>query len=241
MEPCETPALLSVIIPVLGENENINRCIEDVFVLGGSRATEIIIVDGDPLESTLSVITDPRVTKVSSRPGRAVQMNAGARKARGAILLFLHADTRLSLDGFSLLRETVSSGCLAGAFDLRINSTSPALRSISRITSLRARISRIPFGDQALFFSAPYFRELGGFKEIPIMEDVEIMKRIKNRGETICILPSRVYTSPRRWDQEGIFFCTIRNWCLRLLFAAGVSPARLAKMYRPHRSRHAGS
>lgn len=160
-------------------------------------------------------------------------MNAGAQRASGDLLLFLHADTILPPGGIRTLLETMGpSGRVGGAFDLDIASNRPALRLIARMGSLRSRVTRIPYGDQGIFIRRAAFQALGGFSDIPLMEDVDLMRRIKRRGWPILILPLRVRTSPRRWEREGIVYGTLRNWTLILLYLTGVSPDRLARYYR---------
>jgi rSAM/selenodomain-associated transferase 2 len=226
------PLTVSVIIPVLNEGPAINVQVENLYILGGWRQTEIVVVDGDAGGSTLDQITDTRPVRLTAPGGRAGQMNAGAAAASGGILLFLHVDTFLPLDGFELIRRAVAEGALAGAFELAISSRRPSLTVIAWTTTLRSRLTRVPFCDQAIFLRADYFKTLGGYALIPLMEDVELMRRIKRRGDAIRILPSKVHTSPRRWEQEGVLRCTLRNWILRLLYKLGASPGQLARYYR---------
>ncbi len=120
---------------------------------------------------------------------------------------------------------------MAGAFDLGIRSEKFIFRLIESAASLRSRATRIPFGDQAIFVRKDYFDKIGGYQDIPIMEDVEIMKRIRKRGDKIVILHQRVHTSSRRWEKEGILRCTLRNWLLQVLYLLGVSPHRFSKLY----------
>lgn len=122
--------------------------------------------------------------------------------------------------------------CIGGAFDLGIESDRFAFRIIEIMGSLRSRLTRLPYGDQAIFIRADFFRKIGGFKEIPLMEDVELMQRIKNNEAQIIILKDRVLTSPRRWEKEGIIFCTLRNWLLAILFSLGIKPEILARFYK---------
>ncbi len=163
-------------------------------------------------------------------------MNAGARAARGEILLFLHADTSLPDNALSRIREVMAEKqYAAGAFTLRFESQRPAFSFIARAASWRYRLTRLPYGDQAFFMSRIYFNEIGGFAEIPIMEDVDMMRRIRKRGERIRILHDEVTTSTRRWEKEGILYSIIRTWALAFLFACGADPNRLAKYYRPQK------
>ncbi|MDA8125458.1 MAG: TIGR04283 family arsenosugar biosynthesis glycosyltransferase [Deltaproteobacteria bacterium] len=224
---------ISVIIPVYREGETINATIGAVRGRRGGQNLEIIVVDGDGQGETLAAIGDPAVRKIRSEKGRGRQLNRGARAATGDCLLFLHADTRLpfaALEGIAaaLADET----CIGGAFDLRIQSPRLGFRVIERMASLRSRLTRIPFGDQAIFIRAAGFQSLGGFREIPLMEDVEFMRRIKRKGGKIAILREPVLTSARRWEKEGLLFGTLRNWLLLILYLCGVAPERLARFYR---------
>jgi hypothetical protein len=121
---------------------------------------------------------------------------------------------------------------VAGAFDLGINTDRRIFRITEKYVFLRTRLTRIPFGDQAIFIRRAYFEKIGGYQDIPLMEDVEIMGRIRKRGDRICIIPAKVLTSPRRWEKEGILSCTFRNWTIQMLYALGVPPEQLQKLYR---------
>ncbi len=225
---------LSVIIPVLHEGGTINRCIQHLNRLHGSERCEIIVVDGSEQRTTARAIqSESIVTLISLPPCRARQMNAGAAAARGDILMFLHADTCLPPDAVSLVTGALEQPrYVGGAFDLAIRSKSPVLGIIARAASLRSRLSRMPYGDQALFIRREYYEKIGRFSDIPLMEDVELMRRIKRRGDSICIIRERVTTSPRRWEREGIVRCTLRNRLLVTLYCLGCSPHTLVKYYR---------
>jgi rSAM/selenodomain-associated transferase 2 len=223
----------SIIIPVYGEGDTINSAIAAVNNLEHPENREIIVADGHPDESTIKEIKCEEVIKVSCPPGRGNQLNCGAAKATGEILVFLHADT--FLPSFALQQISAAlkdNGCIGGAFDLGIAADSLAFRIIEKVASWRSRLTRIPYGDQAIFIRADYFRQLGGFRNIPIMEDVDLMQRIKLGNGKIKIIPDRVATSPRRWKTEGIVFCTLRNWFLLSLFFLGVKPETLARFYK---------
>ena len=160
-------------------------------------------------------------------------MNEGAALASGDILLFLHVDTRLPRDALGLIRTTMEDNrYVAGAFDLGIESSQSIFRIIEQAASLRSRITRIPFGDQGIFIRKDYFMQVGGYREIPVMEDVDIMKRIKKQRGRIYIIPRRVSTDSRRWEQEGIVRCTLRNWMLQIFYFLGISPYKLARFYK---------
>lgn len=224
---------LSVIIPVVDEQEHISGCLDRLHAQGFAEPCQIIVVDGDPQGSTLRAVRDCRVTCLTSEKGRGRQMNAGAAAAEGDILLFLHVDTRLppnALAGVAAVMET--NGYVGGAFQLDIDSETWFLKGIAALANLRSRLNRIPYGDQAIFISRACFRALGGFREIPIMEDLDLMRRIKRNGGKVCILDQKVTTSARRWEAEGPLYTTIRNQLIRLLYYLGVNPARLARFYR---------
>ncbi len=224
---------ISVIIPVFNESHIISRTIRHIRNLEFRKSDEIIVVDGNPKKNTIASITDTTVKKVSSTKGRGAQMNQGAKMATGDILLFLHADTRLAFDALNRIENTLDNpGVIGGAFDLGIQSDRFAYRLVEAMASYRSRVTRIPYGDQAIFIRKAYFERIGGYREISIMEDVELMKRVKSQGGKIKIIKQRVMTSPRRWESEGILYCTLRNWVLITLYSLGVSPEKLARFYK---------
>lgn len=224
---------ISIIIPVLNESHRVNELISHLYSLEGSEQAEIIVVDGSLDKGTLEAIGDVETIKIKSSQGRGRQMNEGAKIAQGNSLVFLHADTELPHNALMLVRAAMeNTKYVAGAFDLGIQSERLLFRLIERFASIRSRITRIPFGDQAIFIRKDYFNTIGGYQEIPLMEDVEIMMRVRKRGDPISIIRQKVSTSPRRWEREGILFCTIRNWFLQILYFLGVSPERLKRFYR---------
>ena len=228
----------SIIIPVLGEQERIGLCLKSLLTQGFSDSRQIIVVDGDPAGGTIDLIRNEDVLCLKSPPGRARQMNAGVAVAEGQILLFLHADTTLPPGGLEKISRIMATRhYVGGAFDLAIDSDSLFLRYIARRASFRSRLNRIPYGDQAIFIDRTYFDSLGGFKEIPIMEDVDLMRRIKRDRQKIHILRDRVTTSARRWEAEGPLYTTVRNQCLMLLYCLGVSPEKLIRFYRSQNDR----
>jgi rSAM/selenodomain-associated transferase 2 len=228
-----TNPAISVIIPVLNETEGISGLISHVRDLEGGQDVEIVVVDGDPAGCTIKAIRDARVVTAIGERGRAAQMNRGAALAEGDILLFLHADTLLPRNAFTRIQEAFQEAeYMAGCFDLGIRSVRKIFRITERYVALRTRITRIPFGDQAIFIRREYFERIGGYPEFLIMEDVELMRRVRRRGDIICIIPDKVLTSARRWEQEGVLFTTLRNWMLQTLYCCGVSPKYLARFYR---------
>jgi rSAM/selenodomain-associated transferase 2 len=223
----------SFIIPVWSEEAIISRTIEHIRNLCASRSTEIIVVDGDPAGRTIKAVRHMGLKTAVSEKGRGNQMNLGASIAEGEILIFLHADTLLPPDALELIETAMEDGSrIAGSFDLAIDSKRPAFRLIEKAASFRSRMTRIPYGDQTVFIRKRDFLGIGGFRDIPIMEDVEFMQRIKKRKGKICIIGKAVRTSPRRWEEEGILFTTVRNWILLSLYLCGVKPESLVRFYR---------
>jgi len=224
--------LISVIIPVLNEAETINTTLAHLKRYFQGVDFEIIVVDGDSWGNTLKVVNDPDIVKVKSPKGRGLQMNNGAIAANGDVLIFLHSDTCLPNNAASAIRSALADhNVMGGAFDLGIQSERQVYKIIAAAASLRSRITRIPYGDQAIFIRKSFFSRMGGFQDIPIMEDVELMRRIKKKRYKIKIIPDKVKTSPRRWQKEGVLYGTLRNWSIILLYLAGVSPARLIRFY----------
>jgi rSAM/selenodomain-associated transferase 2 len=227
------PRTVSVIVPVYNEEEHINVAIPALYAVCGGDEVEVIIVDGNPKGNTLAAAEDRRITRALSDKGRARQMNRGASLASCDVFLFLHADTQLPPGAFSLISEALDDPrVVGGAFDLGIDAEGFAYRLIERLASLRSRLTRIPYGDQAIFLRRDYFHAIGGYREIALMEDVELMRRIRRSGDEIRILPHPVLTSARRWREEGMLYCTIRNWSIFTLYMLGVSPEKLARFYR---------
>lgn len=236
-EPHVRP-LISVVIPCLHEARAMAGLLDHILSLprpnGGQ--VEILVVDGAPEGDTLAAVAAlgrGEVRGLSSPPGRARQMNAGAALARSDALVFLHADTRLPREAFAALLTALETGAAGGAFDLDIDSQRPAIRLIALVGRWRARLTRVPFGDQAIFVRREAFEALGGFEDVPIMEDVRFMRRLKAHGRVVLLRP-RALTSARRWETEGALSCTLRNWTLRALHGLGVPPRLLARSYRPH-------
>jgi rSAM/selenodomain-associated transferase 2 len=161
-------------------------------------------------------------------------MNEGVRAAGGDILVFLHADTELPANAFRSISSIMLKGRFAGgAFDLAIDARGLIFRVIEWVTSNRSRLTRIPYGDQAIFLGRDSFMRIGGYRDIPLMEDVDLMRRLKARGDRIFIIREKVKTSARRWEREGVLRCTARNWAIMLLYLLGVRPERLARWYAP--------
>ncbi len=222
----------SIIIPVLNESSVINHTVEHVCRIGSGFDMEVIIIDGDSQGSTINVLRNSEIIKGISPRGRGEQMDKGASLAHGEILLFLHTDTELPENALRTISTVMADKEYAGgAFDLGIRSARLIFRLMEKLVHVRTRLTRIPYGDQAIFLRKEVFDKMKGFKKIPLMEDVEFMKRIKRSGYKIRIIPQKVKTSPRRWEKEGVIYCTLRNWMLRGLYHLGVQPDKLVKFY----------
>jgi rSAM/selenodomain-associated transferase 2 len=188
---------ISVVIPVLREEVRINEAIARLRAMDGT--AEIIVVDGSADGETVKAVTDGSVKCLGSARGRGRQMNKGAAEARGDVLLFLHADTELPPGAFQQIPFLLDGGrFVGGAFDLGLGERGILFRMIERAASRRSRLTRIPYGDQAIFLRRDYFRRIGGYNDMPIMEDVDLMRRVKRAGGRICFVDDRVRTSTRR-------------------------------------------
>ena len=224
---------ISVIVPVYREEEIINAFVRRLTKIFPPDRHEIIIIDGDPGQITMSALHVPGISGFTSGSGRGKQMNAGAAKARGSILLFLHADTTLPKNAPELIQtELRNQELVGGAFSLGIESCRWSLKLVEAAANLRTAVTRVPYGDQAIFIRKEKFFENKGFKDTPIMEDLELMTRLKKMREKIVILPDKAMTSARRWEREGVVRGTLRNWLIRILYHLGVSPQILYRMYR---------
>jgi rSAM/selenodomain-associated transferase 2 len=221
---------LSIIVPVLDEGEGIAASL-DALARMRALGTEIIVVDGGSRDATIQRAR-LRADRVISAPrGRALQMNAGAAKAAGDVLLFLHADTRLPADAdHVVLKGLERSGRAWGRFNVRIDGRSPLLFVVGWLMNIRSQITGIATGDQAIFVRRDAFNEVGGFDEIPLMEDIALCKRLKRVSRPLC-LSDRAVTSGRRWDQHGVFPTILLMWRLRLAYFFGADPKELAQQY----------
>jgi len=222
--------VISIVIPVLDEAANLERLLPDL--LARHPGAELIVVDGGSRDASPAVVArHPGVGLLSTERGRARQMNAGARAARGDQLLFVHADTRLP-DGAlaAVKRALVDPGVVGGRFDVAFDSARPILKVVAWFMNTRSRLTGICTGDQAIFVRRSVFEALGGYPDIPLMEDVELSKRLKRRGR-LEALRLRVTTSARKWERDGPIRTILLMWTLRILYFCGAAPARLHRWY----------
>ncbi len=230
-EDRRTPRALvtvSVVIPTLNEEDGIR---DTLAAAAATHPHELIVVDGGSMDRTRAVATAAGCLVIEAPTGRAVQMNAGAAAATGDILLFLHADTRLPPDAVdTVTRSFADARIVGGRFDVALDGPEPIFRIIETLMNVRSRVTRIATGDHAIFVRRSAFEALGGFAPLALMEDIHFSFRLKRHGRVAC-LRSRVRTSARRWRQHGVWRTMILMWWLRALYAAGVSPDRLARRY----------
>jgi rSAM/selenodomain-associated transferase 2 len=219
---------LSIIVPVLNEAQDIVAALKVLAPLR-QRGAEVLVVDGGSTDGTLERASPLADRAIVTPRGRAIQMNAGAHIATGDALLFLHADTRLP-DAVVPVIEQALRRRAWGRFDVAITGRSMWLPVIAASMNLRSRLTGIATGDQAIFVSRDAFEAAGGFPEQPLMEDIELSKRLKHLGPPAC-LRARVATSGRRWDTHGVWRTILLMWRLRFDYWRGVPPARLVLRY----------
>ena len=222
---------ISVIVPALNEAAGIG---DTLAALAPLRAAghEVIVVDGGSSDGTAETAAPLADRVIASPAGRALQMNAGAAVADGELLLFLHADTRLPEGAERLLMDGMGHGTHRwGRFDVRLSGRHPLLRLVERAMNLRSRLTAVATGDQAIFVERELFAKLNGYAEIPLMEDVELSKRLRRAGRPLCLRPP-LTTSSRRWEERGVLRTILLMWRLRLAYLLGADPAGLARRYR---------
>ena len=220
---------ISIVIPVLNEAIAIRTVLAQVL---DTPNVEAIVVDGGSEDDTVAIAQTMGVKVISTTAGRARQMNAGVAVATGDILLFLHADTQLPSKFDSFVRQALQKpGTVAGAFELRINAQLRGIKLIERMVNWRSHFLSMPYGDQAIFLKTSVFTELGGFPNLPIMEDFELMRRLKRLGQ-IAIVSAPVLTSGRRWQKLGVVKTTLINQLIIAGYFLGVPPAELVRWYR---------
>jgi len=229
-----TSASISVIIPTFNEERHIGRTIAAAQTVDD---VEIIAVDGGSGDRTVIIAEALGAITLACPPSKARQMNLAAEKAAGRILCFLHADTTLPDNYPRLIRQTLArSGVSAGAFSFCTNVDSAAFKRVAAGANWRSRTFQLPYGDQALFMTKTFFEQVGGYPEIPIMEDVALVLRLQKKGRVVT-LPDVVATSARRWRHLGAVKTTLMNQAILAAYFAKVPPTQLARWYQRSRYR----
>ena len=221
---------ISIIMPVFNEEKYLGTTLSRLSL---SDSEELIIVDGGSTDGTMKIARKYTDKVFRTKTGRASVMNYGAEIAGGDILLFLHADCQLPNNAFNIVRSTLTDERVAaGGFYLGIDHPSLAFRIIETAANIRHRFTSFIYGDQAMFLTKSTFNRVGGFANIPIMEDIDISRKLKRHGRIVYVRPA-VMVSPRRWLNEGIFYTTLRDWTIAFSYTfLKASPSKLINYYK---------
>ena len=219
----------SIVIPTLNEELEIQNCLMQLQDLR-DEGFEVIVSDGGSLDKTAQLLDGLCDQYILNLRGRAAQMNAGARKAKGEIIFFLHADTQLPNNFSELINAIAANTSGWGRFDVALSGEHYLFRVIESMMNLRSRLTGIATGDQTIFVRRTLFQEIGGFPEIALMEDIAMSRRLKKISKPLC-LRQKVLTSSRRWENNGVLRTLLKMWCLRFAFFIGVDPESLARQY----------
>jgi rSAM/selenodomain-associated transferase 2 len=227
-----TPMRMAIVVPALNESEALRRQLPAAL----AAADEVVVADGGSSDGSPELARGLGARVVCGPPGRGNQLNQGAAAASSpenaaGILLFLHADTVLPPAGAQAVRDAIAAGAVGGAFCVRFDTERPLLRLGARLINLRTRLSGLPLGDQAQFVRRDTFQRMQGFRDWPILEDLDFAARLKKEGRTVLI-SDQVTTAARRFVEQGIVRTVATNWLIWFLFLVGVSPQRLARLYR---------
>lgn len=225
-----SPNKISIIMPVLKEAKSLRSTLGQLRLSGNE---ELIVVDGGSADATLSIVREFTGKVFQTKSGRASVMNFGAQKAEGDILLFLHADCILPDNAFPLIREVLcDKNVAAGGFDLGISDLRWHFRIIESAANIRAHMTSLIYGDQGMFLRKEIFDSMGGFADIPLMEDIEISLRLKKLGK-IVFIRSPIKASPRRWLKEGALYTTLRDWSNAFAYTfLKIAPGKLVRYYK---------
>ena len=218
---------LAIVVPTLDEEEALRRNLPAALEV----ADEVIVSDGGSRDGTTEVARKLGARVVTGPPGRGGQLSRGAAAATADILLFLHADTTLPPDAAEKVRRAVANGAPGGAFLVRFDVDRPAQRLGAWLINRRTRLIRLPLGDQAQFATREAFAKLGGYKDWPILEDLDFALRLRRLGG-MALIADPVTTGARRFVEQGTVRTVATNWLIWLLFLLGVSPQRLARLYK---------
>lgn len=219
---------LSIVIPTLDEEDSLRPSLEQALEL----TDDVWVSDGGSRDATVELATRLGARVVDGAPGRGGQLNRGAEAARGDVLLFLHADTLLPGDVLEQLRDALDAGAEAGGFHVRYEGGGHRLSELGhRLVRWRTSLFKWPLGDQAQFVTRRAFEAAGGFPDWPILEDLHLIRRLARRG-TVRVLDGPVVSSARRFARQGVASTAATNWLIWTLYFLGLSPRRLARLYR---------
>jgi len=221
--------LHTIVIPTLNEEADIEACLVRLQGLR-EEGFEVIVADGGSIDKTAQLIEGLCDQFISTQEGRAAQMNAGARKAKGEFIFFLHVDTQLPEKFPEVISSIKSDRICWGRFDVKLSGTHWSFRIIESMMNLRSRLTGIATGDQVIFVSKKLYQAVDGFPEIALMEDIAMSRSLKNICSPLC-LRQKVFTSSRRWEKHGILSTILKMWWLRFSYYIGVDPVRLARQY----------
>ncbi len=226
-----TAPTLSIVMPVLNEAAGMGAALQALAPLR-ARGVQLIVADGGSSDATVALAQAAGATVIAAPRGRALQMNAGAAQASARVLLFLHADTLLPDNADQLIAQALADGqAVWGRFDVHITGQPRMLRVVAAFMNARSRWSGMATGDQAMFMTRAAFDAVGGFPDQPLMEDIEISRRLRQISRPAC-LRAKVYTSGRRWETRGVWRTVLLMWRLRFAYWRGVAPEHLAELYR---------
>lgn len=218
---------VALLIPALDEATSLRRLLPGLV----AQADEVVVSDGGSTDATVAVAEAAGARVVVGPRGRGGQLNRAAAAASSDVFLFLHADTELPVDGIERVREAIRGGALGGGFELAFATDRALLHFGARLINRRTRLTKTPLGDQAQFVTREAFEALGGYRDWPILEDLDFARRLKALGP-VALLDAKVVTSPRRFERLGVPRTIATNWLIWGLFALGVKPERLARLYR---------
>jgi len=225
---------MSVIVPAVNEESRITGAVSSAWAAG---AVEVVVVDGGSQDETCRLAVEAGAHLISSRPGRAVQQNVGARETQGDVLLFLHADCRLPVDAGAQVDGALGdASVVGGAFRQEIDARGWLFRLLERGNAWRAARRQVPYGDQGLFVRRDCFEAAGGFPEVPLMDDVMLVRKLSRIGH-LALVDGPLYVDARRWRQRGVVRQTLCNWSLVCGWRCGASLEWLARHYRRHDQR----
>ena len=227
MPPAGDSPRITIIVPTLDEEAAVSRWLGEAC----RHCDQLVVSDGGSVDRTVEIARQAGAQVVVGAAGRGGQLNRGAAVAGGDVLVFLHADTRLPDGAAEAIRAALRGGAVGGAFRVRFDDPGRVFRFGAAMANLRARLTRVPLGDHAQFVTRTAFERIGGFAEWPILEDVDLMRRLRRTGR-VAVLDLEVVTSARRFKAAGPLRTVLLNWLIWLLFAVGVQPRRLARLYR---------